>query len=87
MKRWHQETALMFKRWKQEMGKHGYDWRCPPNDVNACHCVQGIGALRKKKPYDCGNPRCGICHWSKWLPQARAEKKRAAIRFELESDA
>lgn len=87
MNRWHSETDLMFRRWKMEMSKHGYDWRNPPTDQSACHCAQGIGSTRKKKPLDCGRPKCGICHWSKfWTDKARNTAKRKAIGFELMAD-
>lgn len=89
MRRWHQERELMFHRWKFEMQKHGYDWRTPPDpkcDRDACHCAAGIGSMRKRKPLDCGRPRCLVCHSEKFLhPKARANKKRAEIRFELEA--
>jgi hypothetical protein len=87
MRRWHEEHALMFRRWKQEMEIHGYDWRNPPDpkcDRNACHCAAGIGSQRKKKPLDCGRVRCGVCHGDKfYADKARANKKREAIEFEL----
>lgn len=85
MRRWHEERSLMLRRWKMEMRLHGYDWRNPPDpkcDRNACHCAAGIGSMRKKKPLDCGNPRCGVCHGDKFFgPKARGTKKRDAIRF------
>lgn len=89
MRRWHdpREHAIMFRRWKQEMALHEYDWRNPPDpkcDKWACHCAAGIGSMRKKKPLDCGEPRCLTCHFDKfWVPKARATKKREAIEFDL----
>lgn len=85
MRRWHQETHHMFRQWKIEMGKHDYDWRNPPTDPSACHCVTGIGHLRKRKAGDCGNPRCGICHWNKWGRKKRGTEKRKAIKYEIEA--
>lgn len=90
MRRWHEETPLMFRRWKFEMSLHGYDWRNPPDpkcDRNACHCAAGIGSMRKKAPLDCGKPKCGVCHSGKfYFRKARANKKRAVIQFELEAE-
>lgn len=83
MRRWHEEKDLMFRRWKQEMRKHGYDWRNPPVGRDACHCAAGIGSMRKKRPFDCGVVQCSICHEDKFLPKARANKKRAAIEEDL----
>lgn len=89
MRRWHSEKALMLRRWKHEMSIHGYDWRNPPDpkcDHSACHCAAGIGSMRKKKPLDCGRPRCLVCHSEKFLyPKARANKKRDVIAFEMEA--
>lgn len=84
MQRWHSETALMFKRWREEMATHNYDWRCPPTGKDVCHCAAGIGSMRKRTPHGCGNPRCGICHWEKfYMPKARSTHRRNAILFEL----
>jgi hypothetical protein len=81
MRRWHEEVGLMQARMKLEREKHGVD---PDNrDGTICHCLLGIGFVRKKKPYDCGNPRCGVCHFGKWEKKARAAKKRKAIDYDL----
>lgn len=89
MRRWHAEQALMFKRWRVEMATHGYDWRNPPDpkcDRDACHCAAGIGSMRKRRPYDCGNTQCGVCHFEKFhVPKARDNKRRAAIQYELDA--
>lgn len=88
MRRWHSERHIMLRRWKMEMIKHGYDWRNPPDpkcDRDACHCAAGIGSMRKRRPFDCGNPHCALCHFEKfWVPKARNTKKREAIDFSLD---
>ena len=85
MRRWHEERSLMLRRWKIEMDKHGYDWRNPPDpkcDRDSCHCAAGIGSVRKKKPLDCGRPRCGVCHGEKfYAPKRRGATKREEISF------
>lgn len=98
MRRWHQETNLMFKRWKMEMALHRYDWRnppqlsCDPNDQGVrgvCHCAAGIGSMRKRTPYDCGRALCFTCHSGKLLYGHRTDrynKRREAIRYELEAE-
>lgn len=98
MRRWHQERNLMLRRWRQELANHSSEYgqkyaHCylaPPADANGvgCHCSRGIGVMRKTRPYGCGNPRCGICHYDKWdapgaQNYARATRKRTAIEFEL----
>jgi hypothetical protein len=73
-------------------GWGGNDWVAvpvpPPScDLDTCHCFRGAGYFRKRHPFDCGNPRCGLCHFEKfWVPKARATKKRAAIQYELDAD-
>jgi hypothetical protein len=93
MRRWHQERDLMLRRWRQEIAKHeassdeGYPYAAlapvPPTGVQGCHCYRGMGTMRKRSPWDCGNPRCGVCHHEKWLPKARHAARRAAIDAEL----
>lgn len=98
MRRWHAEHDLMYRRWRVELAKHGDDHPtserfphmalAPPSlapSIN-CHCAHGIGSMRKHTPYDCGNPRCGLCHFEKfYVPKARANKRRSEIRYEMEA--
>jgi hypothetical protein len=78
----------MMRRWRQELGKHlGLPGLllAPPSaapDVD-CHCSAGIGALRKRKPLDCGRARCGLCHSEKWMPRDRLNERRRAIEFDF----
>jgi hypothetical protein len=82
MKRWHEERDLMLGRMTLERHKHGVapDVR----DGAICHCLLGIGFVRKRRPYGCSNPRCALCHYEKFnLPKARAAQRRDAIEFDL----
>lgn len=82
MRRWHQEVPLMQKRMKLERKKHGVG--PDVHDGEICHCLLGIGFVRKRKPYDCGRTRCMLCHTEKYWPdKSRARKKREAIEFNL----
>lgn len=87
MRRWHQERDLMLRRWRQELAKHeGFPQMAlaPPSLAPSidCHCSHGIGSMRKRTPYGCGNPRCGICHWGKiFQPKNRAKERRDAIAY------
>lgn len=95
MRRWHAERDLMFRRWRQELANHSRrmggdgdypdEGLAPPScavDVD-CHCANGIGTMRKIRPYGCGRARCHICHGDKLMaPKGRADR-RAAIAFEL----
>jgi hypothetical protein len=99
MQRWHAERNLMTRRWRQELAKHGDNHPhsegyphmalAPPSLAPAveCHCSQGIGSMRWRKPLDCGRARCGICHFGRnYIRPARANKRREAIRFDLEAE-
>jgi hypothetical protein len=96
VKRWHNETALMYRRWRQELANH--DWEtgknyaycalASPDDAKgiSCHCANGIGSMRKNRPYGCSRVRCGICHWEKvFEPKCRNNHRRDAIKFEIEA--
>lgn len=91
MRRWHapRERAIMLRRWREEIAKHEDVWfgqapLPPAADADACHCYRGMSFLRKRKPHDCGRPRCWLCHGEKfWEPKARARKLLDAIEFEL----
>ncbi len=91
MRRWHapRERAITLRRWREEIAKHEDVWfgqaALPPAaDADACHCYRGMGFLRKRKPYDCGNPRCGVCHGDKFFAtKARARRVREAIEFDV----
>lgn len=96
MRRWHSERELMLRRWRQELANHDFEYGqdyphgylAPPSDAAGidCHCAQGIGSMRKRTAYGCGNPRCGICHFEKfYVPKARETKRREAIDFDLKA--
>lgn len=37
------------------------------------------GRFHKKKPYDCGNPRCYCCHWDKLFDRKRYRLRAEAL--------
>jgi hypothetical protein len=49
-----------------------------------CHCYDGMGFMRKQRPFGCGRARCQLCHYGKWFPKARHNKRLAAINRDLE---
>ena len=78
MKRWHEEKALMMKRWKIELSKHE-PWNLGRELAKGkearticgitltgkfCHCEIGPGSCRKKRPY--GHPSQCSCKAEKW---------------------
>jgi hypothetical protein len=60
----------MLVRWREELRRHYLDpapyvgryLRGEPICPAVCRCEKGAGSVRKKKPGDCGRPRCGLCH-------------------------
>jgi len=74
MRRWHEDVQLMIARQKFARRYYG------------SYMQDGLSRWRKRKPLDCGNPRCGICHSMKWGRKRRAAVKRAAIQFELQAE-
>ena len=70
----------MYRRWREELRKHTADDGTVEGD---CHCLRGIGFMRKRRPHDCGKTRCGICHYSKfYVAKARAAEQREALSYE-----
>jgi len=91
MRRWHEERELMLTRWRQEVAKHkrGYIFPTiavpPAMGEDDCHCFRGMGVLRKRRPLDCGRPRCGLCHPHKRQSRQRLGQDRAAFDFEWDA--
>jgi hypothetical protein len=71
MKRWHEEQEVALREWKKHRRMHveSNQYR---NRVGIsayaveCECDEQVGRFRKTDAYDCGNPRCGICHGDKY---------------------
>ena len=73
----------MQQRWREELRKHTGDGGTVEGD---CHCLRGIGFMRKRTPHGCSKPRCGICHYSKlYVAKARAARRREAVAYELDA--
>lgn len=72
MKRWHEEYERTRREWKKHRKRHveqNKDWSDKVG-VSAyvvdCECDEQKGRFRKTKAFDCGNPRCYICHSDKF---------------------
>lgn len=89
MKRWHEEYHRTYREWKKHYLIH-VDSNCEScNRVGKsayeidCVCDGQIGRFRKKDAYDCGNPRCGMCHSVKF-PKREKTKQELLADIELE---
>ena len=63
MKRWHEETALMLRRWREEIAKHRH--RSLGYIEGDCHCLRGKGTMRKRTPWG-HRRRCYLCKGAKY---------------------
>lgn len=54
MKRFQMDRPIMVKRWRIEWEKHG-------RDFGNCHCGNGMGTMRKHRPYESHPFPCGYC--------------------------
>ena len=63
MRRWHAERPIMLARWRAERRRH----RSPAFGLleGGSSRLKRLGSLRKRRSFDCGNPRCALCHWDK----------------------
>lgn len=85
VKRWHQEKDRTVREWKKHRKVHTDSNKNSRGKVGVsayvvdCICDEQIGRFRKKDAYDCGNPRCWMCHNDKF-------PKREKTRQELLAD-
>lgn len=56
------------------------------NDINYKKIKEQPNRLVKKHPYDCGNPKCFLCHSDKILKNKKVRDKRidAVVKSEIE---
>ena len=80
MKRWHEDFHVSFREWKKHHRGHiesniqqpiiyengvAVGLRRDVWDVD-CVCDTQVGRFRKIDAYDCGKPRCLMCHGDKF---------------------
>lgn len=83
MQRFHNEWALMVRRWRVEWEAHG-------RDFGNCHCGRGMGTMRKHRPFEGhASGQCGVCareRFGRRLDRRRARRVAAlAVARELAS--
>ena len=47
--------------------------------------LEKAGKFSKQHPYDCGNPKCGVCHAHKFDSKAKTKKDLAEIEIMKET--
>lgn len=86
MERRVKEAARIYPWRPYYFDKQGVDWWWTPVHTWRPRFTQ-LSRWRKRHPLDCGDTRCCTCHYDKfYAPKARNNKRRAAIRFELEAE-
>lgn len=72
MKRFAEEKPVMLRRQRVGARVHSEDSR-----------FLKLGRLRKKHPFDCGQPRCGVCSSHKQFGhQDTRQEKRARLKLQ-----
>lgn len=61
MKRWHEEYHRTKRQWVEDCRRR-LDWW----GYGGLLETRQIGRFRKRKPYDCGNTQCYMCHSDKF---------------------
>ena len=68
----------MNKTWVLDLGQERRPAGLAPRDVD-CLCDTQVGRFRKRDAYDCGRPRCMLCHVDKF-------PKRTLTRQEIKAE-
>lgn len=84
MKRWYEDWKVTYREWKKHRRMHvevnRYRNRVGVSAyVVDCECDEQVGRFRKTDAYDCGKPRCWMCHGDKYPKRSKHEQ-------EIESD-
>lgn len=87
MKRWHEDYKISLREMKKHRKMHverNKTWVKVPGksayEVD-CVCDEQVGRFRKKDAYDCGRPRCYVCHSEKIMNIAKHKDKVSDLSF------
>lgn len=89
MRRWHADRRVTIREWREHRRNHVRSnlerWPArigrDPDEVD-CECDEQVGRFRKTDAYDCGRPRCGVCHGEKFYGKGRRRcEELADLRF------
>lgn len=88
MKRWQVDRKIALREWRKHHRNHiklnidGSGKRIGKDPLQVdCVCDGQIGRFRKKDAWDCGNPKCQLCHSYKF---PKREKTRKELLFEAD---
>lgn len=93
MKRWHEDFKISLREWKKhrrfhiESNKNNSNNRIgkSPYEID-CICDNQIGRYRKKDAYDCGNPKCYVCHGEKLLNKKTIKDTISDLKFKEQKE-
>jgi len=91
MKRWHEDAPRTAREWKKHYQRQVWVNRFRNDEVSRdpyqFDRVQDMqkGRFRKKRAFDCGNPRCGICHSDKY-PKRKETRQELLIEFRFREE-
>jgi hypothetical protein len=74
MKRWHEEFPRTYREYLKRK-KYTDFWSTPGEEVRYASNSRSrkdkqFGRYRKMKPFDCGIPRCHVCHYDKYYQRS-----------------
>lgn len=77
MQRWHAEEALMRRRQKVEILKHR---NRITGELDQCHCLAGIGTMRKHRPNESCGDHCGLCDLHRDAKRRARRRQRRLLK-------
>jgi len=86
MRRYHTELHITLRHWRDHLRFHqnsNIARGISPAGV-ACDCERQPGRFRKRDAYDCGLPRCGVCHPHKQLGHQPTRQERLSQQRMIE---
>ena len=82
------ERVRLLKRQAPSLTQLGIQGRDQPRHTRQLLGYRGspqeIGKCRRKHPFDCGRPRCGVCSWDKRYGRTSSRQERITAISEAE---
>jgi hypothetical protein len=80
MYRWHKDRQVMARRQKLwDSVNESFDLGNVRIRKFFPRKERTLGRFFKKKPFDCGRARCGICHWDKFPRRRLRDEQRSFL--------